>query len=110
MGTNVLSIKYKSGDPNQAALIANAFLAATIDGSVAIKAAEADQTARWFAPQLDELRKELEDARMALQAFQAKSNMVATGRRGGDRKTTQYMAIAQELSGARAGLPASRPA
>ena len=79
MGTNVLAIRYKSGDPNQAALIANAFLAATIDGSVAMKAAEADQTARWFAPQLDELRKELEDARMALQAFQAKANMVAPG-------------------------------
>ena len=92
------------GDPNQAALIANAFLAATIDGSVAIKAAEADQTARWFAPQLDELRKELEDARVALQAFQAKTNMVATTEGGGDRETTQYMAIAQELSGARAGL------
>jgi polysaccharide biosynthesis transport protein len=104
LGTNVLSIKYKSGDPNQAALIANAFLAATIDGSVAIKAAEADQTARWFAPQLDELRKELEDARVALQAFQAKANMVATREGGGDRETTQYMAIAQELSGARAGL------
>jgi succinoglycan biosynthesis transport protein ExoP len=104
MGTNVLAIKYKSGDPNQAALIANAFLAATIDGSVAIKAAEADQTARWFAPQLDELRKELEDARVALQAYQAKTNMVAPSGGGGDRETTQYMAIAQELSGARAGL------
>ena len=69
LGTNVLAIKYKSGDPNQAALIANAFLAATIDGSVAMKAAEADQTARWFAPQLDELRKELEDARTALQSL-----------------------------------------
>lgn len=45
IGTNVLAIKYKSGDPNQAALIANAFLAATIDGSVAMKAADADQTA-----------------------------------------------------------------
>jgi succinoglycan biosynthesis transport protein ExoP len=105
MGTNVLAIRYKSGDPNQAALIANAFLAATIDGSVAMKAAEADQTARWFAPQLDELRKELEDARMALQAFQAKANMVAPGV-GGDRETSQYMAIAQELSTARAGLTA----
>ena len=105
MGTNVLAIKYKSGDPNQAALIANAFLAATIDGSVAMKAAEADQTARWFAPQLDELRKELEDARAALQAFQAKANMVAPGL-GGDRETSQYMAIAQELSGAKGGLTA----
>jgi succinoglycan biosynthesis transport protein ExoP len=105
MGTDVLAIKYKSGDPNQAALIANAFLAATIDGTVAMKAAEADQTARWFAPQIDELRKELEDARAALQAFQAKANMVAPGL-GGDRETSQYMAIAQELSGARAGLTA----
>jgi uncharacterized protein involved in exopolysaccharide biosynthesis len=106
LGTNVLAIKYKSGDPNQAALIANAFLAATIDGSVAMKAAEADQTARWFAPQLDELRKELEDARAALAAFQAKTNMVAPSATGGDRETSQYMAIAQELSTARAGLTA----
>ena len=106
IGTNVLAIKYKSGDPNQAALIANAFLAATIDGSVAMKAAEADQTARWFAPQLDELRKELDEARAALQAFQAKANMVAPSATGGDRETSQYMAIAQELSSARAALTA----
>jgi polysaccharide biosynthesis transport protein len=105
LGTNVLAIKYRSGDPNQAALIANAFLAATIDGSVAMKAAEGDQTARWFAPQLDELRKELEEARVALQAFQTQSNMVAPSQ-GGDRETGQYMAIASELSSARAGLTA----
>jgi polysaccharide biosynthesis transport protein len=106
LGTNVLSIKYKSGDPNQAALIANAFLAATIDGSVAMKAAEADQTARWFAPQLDELRKELDDARAALRAFQTKANMVAPSPTGGDKETNQYMAIAQELTNARSGLTA----
>jgi polysaccharide biosynthesis transport protein len=105
MGTNVLAIRYKSGDPNQAALITNAFLAATIDGSVAMKAAEADQTARWFAPQLDELRKELEDARVALRAFQTKANMVAPGL-GADKETNQYVAIGSELAGARAGLTA----
>jgi polysaccharide biosynthesis transport protein len=105
MGTNVLAIRYKSGDPNQAALITNAFLAATIDGSVAMKAAEADQTARWFAPQLDELRKELEDARVALRAFQSKANMVAPGL-GADKETNQYVAIGSELAGARAGLTA----
>jgi uncharacterized protein involved in exopolysaccharide biosynthesis len=107
IGTNVLAIKYKSGDPNQAALIANAFLAATIDGSVAMKAAEGDQTARWFAPQLDELRKELEDARTALQTFQTKANMVAPTQ-GGDRETAQYMSISDQLSNARAGLTALR--
>ena len=106
LGTNVLAIKYKSGDPNQASLIANAFLAATIDGSVAMKAAEADQTARWFAPQLDELRKELDDARTALRAFQSKANMVAPTAGGPDKETNQYMAIGPELSSARAGLTA----
>ena len=101
MGTNVLAIKYKSGDPNQAALIANAFLASTIDGSVAMKAAAADQTARWFAPQIEELRKDVEASRAALQAFQAQTNMVAPTE-GGDSETSQYMAISQQLSAARA--------
>jgi polysaccharide biosynthesis transport protein len=103
LGTNVLSIKYKSDDPNQAALIANAFLAATIDGSVAMKAAAADQTARWFAPQLEDLRLELESARAALAAFQAKTNMVAPTA-GGDSETSQYMALSSELSSTTAAL------
>jgi succinoglycan biosynthesis transport protein ExoP len=105
IGTNVLSIKYKSGDPNQAALLANAFLAGTIDGSVAMKAAAADQTARWFAPQLEDLRKEVESARAALAAFQAKSNMVAPTA-GGDSETSQYMAISSELSQSTGALTA----
>ena len=106
MGTNVLTIKYKSGDANQASLIANAFLAATIDGSVAMKAAEADQTARRVSLQLDELRKELDEARMALRTFQSKANMVAPLAGGPDKETAQYMAIGTQLSNARAGLTA----
>lgn len=105
IGTNVLSIKYKADDPNQAALIANAFLAATIDGSVAMKAAAADQTARWFAPQLEDLRKDLDTARAALATFQAKANMVAPTA-GGDSETSQYMAISGELSNATGSLTA----
>ena len=45
-GTNVLEIKYKTSNPSQAALIANAFLASTIDAAIAMKAASGDQTAR----------------------------------------------------------------
>ena len=52
------------------------------------------------------MRKELEQARAALTAFQAKTNMVAPSAGGGDRETSQYMAIAQELSSARASLTA----
>jgi polysaccharide biosynthesis transport protein len=103
LGTNVLSIKFKSANPNQAAVIANAFLASTIDGSVAMKAAAADQTAQWFAPQIDELRKELDASRVALQNFQTQSNMVAPSA-AGDSETSQYMALSEQLSSARAQL------
>ena len=103
MGTNVLAIKYKSADPNQAALMANAFLAATIDGSVAMKTAEADQNARWFAPQIEELHKQLEASRAALAAFQSETNMVAP-EAGADSDTSQYMSISGQLSNARAQL------
>ena len=106
LGTNVLSIKYKSGDPNQAALIANAFLAATIDGTIAMKAAAADQTARWFAPQLEDLRKDVESARAALEEYQTQTNMVAPSAGGGDSETSQYMAITTELSTVRSSLTA----
>ena len=102
-GTDVLAIKYKSNDPNQAALLANAFLAATIDAEVAMKIAAADQTAGWFAPQLEELRKDVETARAALAAFQAQTNMVAPNG-GGDSETSQYMAISAQLSAAGAEI------
>jgi polysaccharide biosynthesis transport protein len=107
LGTNVLAIKYKSGDPNQAALVANAFLASTIDGSIAMKAAAADQTARWFAPQIEELRRDLDSARVALEAFQAQTNMVAPTE-GGDSETSQYMSLSQQLSAARAQVTSLR--
>ena len=102
-GTNVLEIIFKSPDPNQAALFANAFLAAAVDESVAAKAAEAEQTAKWFAPQVDRLSKELTDARAALRAYQAKEN-IATPSEGADPDTDQYMAIGDQLSSARALL------
>jgi len=103
LGSNVLSIKYKTGDPNQAALIANAFLAATIDGTIAMKAASGDQTARWFAPQLDDMRKELETARAALETFQKQTNLVAPTQ-SADTESSALMAIAQQLSNSKAGL------
>jgi succinoglycan biosynthesis transport protein ExoP len=105
LGTNVLTIKYKSADPNQAALLANTYLAATIDASIAMKAASGDQTARWFTPQLDDLRKDLLAARIALEQFQAKTNVVAPGA-GADVESAGLLAITQDLSGNRAMLTA----
>ena len=104
-GTNVLSIKYKTGDPNQAALIANAFLAATIDATIAMKAASGDQTVRWFTPQLDDMRKELEAARAALEKFQKETNLVAPTM-AADTESSALMSISTELSGNRGALTA----
>ena len=105
LGTNVLSIKYKTGDPNQAALIANAFLAATVDATIAMKAAAGEQTARWFAPQIDSERKELDAARTALENFQSQTNLVAPTA-AADTESSALMAVSQELSASRASLTA----
>ena len=90
VGSNVLAIKYRSSDPNQAALIANAFLASTIDSTIAMKAASGEQTASLFGPQLDELRKEVEQWRNALEAFQTQTNIVARAV-GSDSEANELM-------------------
>ena len=104
LGTNVLTIKYKASDPNQAALIANAFLAATIDASIAMKAAAGEQTARWFSPQLDDLRKELRASRSALEQFQARTNVVAPNAVGADSESAALSAVTNDLAAARNAL------
>ncbi len=101
VGTNVLTIKYKASDPSQAALIANAFLAATIDASIAMKAAAGEQTAQWFSPQLDNLRKDLQASRSALEQFQARTNVVAPNAVGGDSESQALAAVTQDLANAR---------
>lgn len=105
MGTSVLAIRYKSGDPNQAALFANAYLAAAVDETVALKVASAEQTARWFAPQTDALRKEFQDARSRLEAFQAQSN-IAIPSQGGDAESTELASLNRQSSDLRATLTA----
>ena len=101
-GSSILSIKYKSGDPNQAATIANAYLAATIDATIAMKVESAEKTAHWFDPQIDAARKEFQAARDAYEAFQAKANLTGNV----DTTASALMAINNQLSGARAEVTA----
>ena len=103
MGTNVLLIKYKSSDPSQAALIANAYLAATVDATIAMEAASGDQTARWFEPQIDSMRKELDVARAALEKFQSETNFVAP-QQGADAEASALNSITGQLISSKAAL------
>ena len=102
-GTNVLSIKYKTRSPTQAALIANTFMAAFIDSAVEMKTTAAQQTARWFEPQMDKMQAELQTAREKLAKFQRENNMLAA-KDGNDSENSQLVAVTNELSNARSQL------
>ena len=104
-GANVLSITYRSNSPVEGALLANSFMSAFIDAAVEMKTASAQQTAQWFAPQMDKLRADLASARDNLAQFERASNLLAPNA-SGDSDNSQLMAAANELSTARAELAA----
>ncbi len=103
-GSDVLSIKFGSNDPSIAALVANAFLAASVDAAIAMKAASAEQTAQWFAPQLADLRNELQTARRDLERFQAEANVSMPTGSGTDKESSELVMVTQNLSTAKANL------
>ena len=103
-GTNVLSIKFGTRDPSLSALVANAFLAASVDAAVAMKAAAAEQTAQWFAPQLADLRREFAEARAGLEKFQHEHNVTLPEGQGTDKETTELQMVTHSLSSAKANL------
>jgi polysaccharide biosynthesis transport protein len=102
-GANVLTIKYKTQSPTQAALIANTFMSAFIDSAVDLKTSAAQQTARWFEPQMDKMLAELKTAREKLSKFQRENNLLAA-KDGADSENSQLLAVTNELSSARSQL------
>jgi uncharacterized protein involved in exopolysaccharide biosynthesis len=105
-GSNVLSITYKSPSPNQAALLANAFMSTFIDAALERKVESAQQTADWFAPQTDKLRAELNVARDRLTEFQRNAKLLSPGSGGGDSDTSHLMAVTNDLSSEKTELAA----
>ena len=105
LGANVLTIKVKSSSALRSSLVANAFMNATIDAAVEMKAASADQTVRWFGPQIESLRAELATARQALINFQKQGALLAP-QTSGDSENSKLMAVTQDLSAAKANLTA----
>jgi succinoglycan biosynthesis transport protein ExoP len=102
-GSNILSIKYKTNSPTQAALIANTFLSVFLDAAVELKTSSAQQTARWLEPQMEKMQAELKVAREKLTAFQREANIVA-GSGGSDSESSQLAAVTNELSTAKSQL------
>jgi polysaccharide biosynthesis transport protein len=102
-GANILSIKYKTNSPTQAALIANTYLAAFMDAAVEFKASAAQQTAQWLDPQMEKMRTDLKAASEKLEKFQREANSLAPTA-GNDTETGQLVAITNELTNAKGQL------
>ena len=79
--SNVITIAYKSTDPDFAATAANAFAKAYIDINLDLKVEPARQYAEWFQGQTKYSRDKLDAAQRALYSYQEKAGIVATDER-----------------------------
>lgn len=76
--SNVISIAYKSADPKEAEVLANAFAQAYIDTNIELKVQPAAQYSAWFAERVKALRADLEAKQAALSDYQRANGMVPT--------------------------------
>lgn len=90
--TNVLTLTYKSGDPQYASRMANAFAQAFVEVQLELKTDPAKVYSRWFENQIRDYRQRLETAQARLTAFQQQQGLV------GAQKIDVEMARLSELS------------
>jgi polysaccharide biosynthesis transport protein len=74
--SSVIQIEFKSGNPESAAKIANAFATAYIQTSIELRAQAAKLIADWFEKQMVLLRERLEHAQLVLSSYQQKYGIV----------------------------------
>jgi capsular exopolysaccharide synthesis family protein len=77
--TYVVSIDYRSLDPNKAARISNAAAEAYLDSELASKYQSAHRANVWLQDRINELRAEAEKTERAVAEYQAKSNVDTNG-------------------------------
>ena len=78
---NVISVSYKAPDPAFAAGVANAFVQAYLETSLALRVDPAKQYSAFFDSRSKEAREALEAAQSKLSEFQKKAGIVATDER-----------------------------
>ncbi len=101
--SNVINITYKSGEPQFAAVIANAFAQAYIDTNVELRVDPAKQYAGWFDQRTKGLRDQLEAAQTRLSQFQRENGII-----NADERLDVENARLQELSSQLVAMQALR--
>ncbi|TBO28318.1 chain length determinant protein EpsF [Aquabacterium lacunae] len=79
--SSVLNISYSASDPQFAAALCNAFLAAYVEVSLELRTEPAKNYGQWFELQAAQARARLEKAQNELSSFQQKNGIVGTAER-----------------------------
>lgn len=79
--SSIITISFNWGDPQFAAIVANAFAQAYIQTNLELKVEPAKQTAQWFDQQINQLRTNLENAQGKLSAYQREKGVVLSDER-----------------------------
>lgn len=98
--STVLSVKYKSRDPESAAQIANGFATVYLQAYLRMTTDPAGAYARWLEERTREVRGKLEQAQNALVAFQRQKGIVST--ESMDAESERLTALSTQLAGAEA--------
>lgn len=80
-GSRIVVIEYTSASPRVAAMLANAYARTYIQANLDMMVEPAKRTKDWFAQQIADLRKQLEEAQDRMTAYQQSRGIVASDER-----------------------------
>lgn len=98
--SRVLTVRYRSPDPEFSALIANGFVVAYLDQRLKLRTDPARTYSRWFGERTREVRGKLEAAQARLTQFTRQTGIVDTG--AVDAEATRLNELSGQLTGAQA--------
>ncbi len=101
--TNLVTVTYRSINPDFAAEVANALVEAYIDQGLDSQLNRSQQTTRWLSQRIDELKKSLDEAQENLQRFLIEEDMLDSSR-GTEFTNSELRALNNEFIAARSNL------
>ncbi len=94
--SRIIEVEYTSTDPEFAARVVNAFAQAYVEANLEMKVAPAKESATWFDAQLEQLRRQLEEAQARLSHFQSEKGITSSDQRL-DVETAKLAEISSQL-------------
>src|SRR5262249_7461679 len=101
--SSALQITFRSSDPKQAALIANAIADAYVQDQINAKSQATIKTSQWLADRLQELSSQMQSSDAAVQEYKSENNINET-QGGGSVLDQQLAQLNAQLVAARSDL------